>query len=69
MSLKPRLHNRVSGRIIAGSFELVRSEEVSETLSGVPLDMCYKCRRVSQVNDKIGSQSLTNLDSINRSPT
>ena len=40
-----------------------------ETLSRVPLDVRCKCRRVSQVIDKIRSQSLTHLDSRKRSPT
>ena len=44
VSLKPRLDSSVSGRVISGSFKLVRSETVSETLSGVPSDVCWKYR-------------------------
>ena len=69
VSLKTRVDSSVAGRIITGSFELVKSDKVSETPSGEPLDVCCKCQRVGQVKDKIRSQSLTHLDSRKRSPT
>ena len=43
VSLKPRFDSSI-GQGNNGSFKLVKSAKVSETPSGVPLDVCCKCR-------------------------